>query len=84
MTYPIENEYYKNQISLSNRYMVDDSDVIICYVDFNRYLSGAKKAVKYAEKQGKEIIQLFRIEDKISDAEFENILEQMRNARKKM
>ncbi len=60
LIYDIEEEYFKRQIIVSNRRMVDDSDMVICYVDTKRYRSGAKKAVKYAEKQGKRVINLFR------------------------
>ena len=63
MIYDIEEEYFKNRIIFSNKKMVDDSDLIICYVDLNKKSSGAKKAVEYAEKRGKEIINLHK-EDK--------------------
>ena len=39
--------------------MIDDSDLIICYVDMMKSESGAKKTVKYAIKRGKLIINLF-------------------------
>lgn len=59
--YPIEEEHYKKQIIISNQMMVDDSDIVICYVDFTDRKSGAKMAVDYAVKQGKEVINLFKI-----------------------
>lgn len=62
--YDIEEEHYKRQIIVSNQRMVDDSDMVICYVDMERYQSGAKKAVKYALKKGKQVINLFKEEDK--------------------
>lgn len=64
MVYPIEDEYFKNQIVINNRLMVDDSKIVICYVDFNQHTSGAKRAVNYAKKQGKQIINLYKEEDK--------------------
>ena len=64
MIYDIEEEHFKNQIVVSNRSMVDDSDLIICYVDMKEYRSGAKRAVKYAMKQGKEVINLYREQDR--------------------
>ena len=64
MIYDIEEEYFKNQIVVSNRKMVDDSDIVICYVDMKEYRSGAKKAVNYAKKQGKQIINLFDEKDR--------------------
>ena len=62
--YDIEDEHFKKQITMSNRQMIDDCDVVICYVNMEEYRSGAKQAVKYAQKQGKEICNLFRDEDK--------------------
>jgi len=64
MIYDIEEEYFKNQIVVSNRKMVDDSDIVICYVDMKEYRSGAKRAVNYAKKQGKTIINLFDEKDR--------------------
>ena len=62
--YDIEKLHYKNRIIFSNKKMVEDSDLIICYVDNNSYRSGAKKAVQYAIKQNKKIINLFEEKDK--------------------
>ncbi len=64
MIYDIEEVHFKNKIIVSNRKMIDDSDLIVCYVDMDKYRSGAKKAVNYAIKQGKDIINLYREEDK--------------------
>lgn len=63
MIYDIEEVYYKNQINVSNRKMVDESDLVVCYVNMRKKKSGAKNAVKYAIKQGKEIINLYEEED---------------------
>lgn len=63
MLYNIEDEHFKNQIVINNRYMVDDSDVVIAYVNFKEYRSGAKRAVNYAKKQKKTVINLYREED---------------------
>ncbi len=60
LIYEIEQEYFKNRINFSNRKMIDDCELIVCYVDMNRGVSGAKKAVKYAIKKGKEIINLYK------------------------
>lgn len=57
--YDIENVYYKNRITYSNKKMVDESDLIICYANMKNYKSGAKTAVNYAKKQNKKIINLF-------------------------
>lgn len=57
--YNIEETYYKNRITYSNKKMVDDSNLIICYVNMKSYKSGAKTAVNYAIKQKKQIVNLF-------------------------
>ena len=57
--YEIEKEHYKNRIIFSNKKMVDESDLIICYVDMKEMNSGARKSILYAIKKGKEIINLF-------------------------
>ena len=64
LTYAIEDEHFKNQIVVNNRYMVDESDIVICYVDFDEYRSGAKRAVNYAKRKNKTIINLFKEEDR--------------------
>ena len=64
MIYNIEEEHFKNQIVVSNRRMVDDCDIVICYVDMKEYRSGAKRAVNYAKRQGKQIINLFQEQDR--------------------
>lgn len=61
--YEIEDTYFKRQITLSNRMMIDTCDTLICYVDKNAYRSGAKKAMLYAEKRELKIINLYREED---------------------
>ena len=62
--YDIENAYYKQQISLSNRQMIDTCDTLICYVDTSAYRSGAKTALRYAERKGVKIVNLYSEEDK--------------------
>lgn len=64
MIYDIEDEHFKNRIIASNRRMVDDSDIVICYVDMQEYQSGAKRAVKYAIKQNKQVINIFKDSDR--------------------
>lgn len=60
--YDIEETYFKNKIIVSNKKMVTDSDLIICYVDMKSYKSGAKTAINYALKQNKKIINIFKEE----------------------
>ena len=57
--YDIEEVYYKNRITYSNKKMVDNCDLVICCVDMKSYKSGAKTAVNYAIKQNKKIINLY-------------------------
>ena len=59
--YNIEEVHYKNRITISNRNMIDNSDLIICFVDMNKRNSGAKNAIIYAEKNNKKIINLYEI-----------------------
>ncbi len=61
--YDIENVHYKQQITLSNRQMIDTCDTLICYVDNMVYKSGAKSALLYAEKRGLKIVNLYCEED---------------------
>ncbi len=61
--YDIEDAYYKQQITLSNRQMIDTCDTLICYVDMSVYRSGAKTALRYAQKKGLKIVNLYSEED---------------------
>lgn len=58
--YDVEGVYFKRRITFSNKKMVDESDLIICYVDMKEYKSGAKDIIEYALKQNKKIINLFQ------------------------
>lgn len=62
--YDIEDVHFKQQITLSNRKMIDDCNTLICYVNTSEYRSGAKTAVRYAEKCGLKIVNLYRDDDK--------------------
>ena len=59
ISYEIENIHFKNRITFSNKKMVEQSDIVLCYVDFKKNNSGAKKAVLYAKKSLKEIVNIF-------------------------
>lgn len=56
--YEIEECHFKRRIIESNRQMIDSADTLICYVNENRLSSGAKMAMKYAVKQGLNVINL--------------------------
>lgn len=64
VSYPIENYYFKNQITMNNRFMVDDSDLVLCYVDREKTRSGAKMAMNYAIKFGKKVVNIFEETDR--------------------
>jgi len=59
LIYNIEEQHFKNQITYSNQRMIDNSDCVVCYVDESKSISGAKKAMKYALKNKKEVKNLF-------------------------
>ena len=61
--YDIEDEHFKRQIIVSNRKMIDECDILICYVDKKQSPSGAKMAMNYAKRKGLKIINLFREDD---------------------
>ena len=61
--FEIESTHYKRRITLSNRKMIDGCDTLICYVNPSEYRSGAKTALRYAEKRGLKIVNLYREED---------------------
>ena len=50
------NAHFKAAIGIRNRAMIDRADLVICAVE--RESGGAYTAMKYAEKQGKRIINL--------------------------
>lgn len=57
--YDVEQEHFKSRITISNCYMVDESDLVICYVNIGEKNSGALKTIKYALKKGKEVINIY-------------------------
>lgn len=48
--------HFKAAIQIRNRVMIDRSDLVICYVEHKS--GGAYKALRYARKQGKAVINL--------------------------
>lgn len=61
LIYDIENMFYKKIISYTNKNMVDESELIISCVDENNSMSGACKALRYARKKKKLIINLYNV-----------------------
>lgn len=58
--YEIEDAYYKRKITESNKRMIDGCDALICFVDTTPGdRSGAKTALRYAQKKGLRIVNLF-------------------------
>ena len=56
----LNNTHPKNAITKRNKWMVENSDLIICYVE--NKCGGAYTALKYAERLGKRIINLAEIQ----------------------
>ena len=52
----IAGVHYKSAIKLRNRWMIDNSEFVITYV--NRTFGGAYEAKRYAIRQGKDIFEL--------------------------
>lgn len=59
ISYPVEHFHYKNRIIQTNKIMVNNADLIICYDDIEITNSGAFKAINYAYKQNKKVVNLF-------------------------
>ncbi len=59
VVYDVEVEHFKKRITLSNKFMVDDCESVICWIDTNKVNSGAKTALKYALRQNKKVINIF-------------------------
>ncbi len=65
--------------------MIDTCDTLICYVDTSAYRSGAKTALRYAEKRGLKIVNLYCKEEQPFygmtkeevDEQFENLYERV-------
>lgn len=63
LMYEIEDIFFKRRITYSNKKMIDECDTLICYVDNNLSNSGAKSIMKYAEKKGLNVTNLFDMEN---------------------
>lgn len=55
----VSDHYDKNCMKKRNERLVELGDVCLCYYNENRVRSGTGQTVRIAEKQGKEIINLF-------------------------
>lgn len=53
----VHGAHPKIAITLKNRWMVEQSDLVIVYVEHNK--GGAYTAMTYAQKQGKHVLNLF-------------------------
>lgn len=61
--FDIEDLHFKQQITESNRQMINECDTLICYVDKKRNPSGAKTTMNYAKRKGLNIINIFDEKD---------------------
>ena len=56
--YPLNNKtHFKSAIKKRNEWLIDNSDLLVCYVKENK-LGGALKSLKYAQSQEIKIINL--------------------------
>lgn len=56
--YPLDHKtHFKKAITLRNKWMIDNADLLICYVEEGRK-GGALTTMNYAKKQGLRIINL--------------------------
>ncbi len=63
----LSEEYTPSCMHERNRYMVDSSDAVIAYCRNEMMQSGSASTVRYAQKQGKDIYNLFiRVENEYS------------------
>ena len=53
----LSSVYYNGCMQVRNRYMVDNSSLVIAYLE--RATGGSAGTVKYARQQGKEIVNVF-------------------------
>lgn len=56
--YEIEEIYFKKRITISNQKMINECDILICYINNKKKYSGAKIAMNYAKKKGLKIVNL--------------------------
>ena len=52
----VSDEYFEGCMQKRNRYMVDNSSILVAYLYSN--IGGTKNTVSYAEKKGKNIIRI--------------------------
>ena len=60
--YNIEDKHFKQKIIESNKQMLDNCNIVICYVN-SKLKGGAKIALNYAKKKSLEIINLYQETD---------------------
>ena len=59
LIYDIETVHFKRRITYSNRRMIDECDLLICFVEEIITTGGAAAAYRYAKKKNKKIINIF-------------------------
>ena len=57
--FDVEEEYFKQRIILTNKKIIDISDIIIIYYNSNKSVSGVSYALNYALKKNKKIINIY-------------------------
>ncbi len=56
--YNVEQFYFKRRVEEANKCMVNDSDLVVCFIRKGEIKSGALAAVKFALKVGKRVINI--------------------------
>lgn len=57
--YDVEHVHFKRRLIEINKRMVNECDILVCYVDERKNYGGARLIKGYAEKKGLRIINLF-------------------------
>ena len=64
--YDIKDAPHNKQFALMSKRMIDTCDTLICYVDTNANVGEVTEVLRYAEKQGLKIVNLYGEEDRMN------------------
>lgn len=81
VVYDVENVHFKRRITESIKHMLDECDTLICCINKDAVSSSSKQFLRYAEKKGLKIINLYRKEDNpfyhMTKEEYENFVREI-------
>ncbi len=60
ISFEVEQLHFKQRIIETNKYIVNKSDIVLCYVNLNEITSGARRAILYAMHKNLPVINLFK------------------------